>query len=133
MKGLKPILTVSDLMQYLICCSPDAKVTLMPENGDGFLIGGVLEFNVETPAQVWILIDEFSKIDGGQVMEWSGGSPDDDETGIERPGDMATILEAPEVTGGVNVLRAKENKGEQSSTTLQSRDVVQIRGKLRSA
>lgn len=106
MKGLRPIRTVADLMAYLSRCPPEAEVSLVPEEGEGFLIGGVLEFSSEKPAQVWILIDEFSEADdGSQEMEWVSGSTEEG-----RAGDMGTL---PEI--------------------VEEEDVVQVRGKLRSA
>jgi len=111
MKGSKPIRTVEDLLMYLHACPLDAKVLLMPEDGDGYQIGGVLEFNAEKPPQVWLLIDEFADAEEEDIS---------DEQALvdsirmaestERPGDMGTIVEEPPKP-----------------------DVVRIRGKLRSA
>lgn len=117
MKGQKPIHTVSDLMKYLEACSPDAEVSLMPEEGEGFMIGGVLEFNSNSPKEVWILIDEFSYLenddeevdnddDDSEAIAWSGEGRESDE----RPGDMA-----------------------QQSYDLDGADAVVVRGKMRSA
>lgn len=131
MKGLKPIRTVADLMEYLKTCPPTARILVMPEQGDseGFPLGGVLAFKpskAEPYPQVWLLIDEFAELEpSSERMEWSGGPPDceaaSDSTGggvdddpAERPGDMAQI----EVVDMVDV------------TPL---DVVQVRGRLRSA
>jgi len=105
MKGVKPISTVGDLMMYLQACRSDAKVFLMPEDGDGFPIGGVLEFNNENPPQVWLLIDEFSEIEVNIP---------DEQAIVERPGDTGMVFE-------------EEPKPEPKP------DVVRIRGKLRSA
>lgn len=111
MKGLKPINTVANLMAYLGTCNPEAKIMLMPEDGDGFPIGGVLDFPAE--GQTWILFDEFEALEPtSERMEWSGGPPDDDD------------LEEPIVSGGIVVL---------PSSTEDKEDVVQIRGALRSA
>jgi hypothetical protein len=105
MKGQRPILLVEDLQAYLAACPPKAKLALVPEEGDGFPIGGVIQLSSEngTP-EVWILIDEFGEAD--QSMEWSGGPLADDD---EEPLEESFILE------------------------LEERDVVQVRGKLRSA
>lgn len=105
MKGVKPIRTVGDLMAYLQACPQDADVLLMPEDGEGFVIGGVLQFSDIKPphnCEVWILIDEFGEL---KSEEWS----DECGEGCERPGDMAVILE--------------EEKP----------DSVQVRGQMRSA
>lgn len=113
MKGLKPIRTVADLMAYLAMCPPTSEIMLMPEDGEGFQIGGVLELS--TPKEVWILIDEFSQA-GGPSMEWSSGGGDDDEDAeeaVERPGDMSTALT--------------------DSTEIEEIDIIEVRGKLRSA
>lgn len=108
MKGLKPILTVKNLMDYLAACPPDSEVMLMPEDGEGFHIGGVLEFSTEK--EVWILIDEFAE--AGPSMEWAGGGVEDEpEDGVERPGDMASAATCEE----------------------EKPDVVKVRGKLRTA
>jgi hypothetical protein len=123
MKGLKPIRTVGDLMAYLGTCPQDSEVLLMPEDGEGIPVGGVLEFSSEIPPVVWILFDEFAEA-GGEVMEnewmqkhvdWSGGPSEDDEP-TERPGDMACI------DAGIVVLPSAPKV-----------DVVRVRGKLRSA
>ena len=104
MKGTRPIRTVEDLLMYLHACPLNAEITLMPEDGDGFNIGGVLELNAERPPKVWLLIDEF-----GELIE----DTPDEQTMVERPGDMSVIIEEP--------------KPEPKT------DVVRIRGKLRSA
>jgi hypothetical protein len=112
MKGLKRIRTVEELKQYLNTCPDTAEVTLVPEEGEGFPIGGILEFAPQDggPAQVWILIDEFADVnleelddlDEAIAMEWSGVPPDDNEV-FDTP--------VPE----------------------EIQDVVQIRGSIRSA
>lgn len=110
MKGLRPIRTVEDLQQYLSHCPANAQVTLVPEEGTGFAIGGVLQFapvKAGEPDQVWILIDDchedLDDLDESVAMEWSGGPPDDDDIPFD---------DAP-----------PEEK----------EDVVQIRGNMRSA
>lgn len=112
MKGQKQIVTVRDLMAYLGTCNPDADVALVPEEGEGFMIGGVLEFQTQNP-EVWILIDEFAEYESNSgVVQWTAESK---ESGTkERPGDMAFITEA-------------------SACELEKPDVVKVRGKLRSA
>lgn len=112
MKGLRPILTVQDLMDYLSRCPADAQIRLMPEDGDGMQIGGILEFSAQEPKEVWILFDEFAEM-GGPSMEWAngGGVEDEPEAGVERPGDMATAATCEE----------------------EKPDVVRVRGKLRTA
>lgn len=111
MKGSKPIRVVSDLMQYLQACPPNAEVILMPETGEGYPIGGVLEFNSQMPAEVWILIDEF------ESLEPSQSELDEDSAWVGTP--------ANEVSGdaGIVVLPPLSEK----------KDVVTIRGKMRSA
>lgn len=111
MKGMKPIVTVGDLMEYLQLCDKDAVLRLMPEDeGDGFPVGGVLTFQSSQPPEVWILIDEFSEIES-QALEWAAGSPIDAEDVVDRPGAREAAQKAP----------------------TEPVDVVQVRGKLRSA
>ena len=119
MKGLKPIRTVKDLMEYLAACPPNAEISLMPEDGEGYLIGGVLEFSAQSPQEVWILFDEFSVADGSDRGDWSG---DPTEAGVERAGDMGTISDAEALPSVCNSVCAAEKP-----------DVVLVRGKMRSA
>lgn len=112
MTGQKPIRTVADLMAYLSACPADAEVSLVPEEGTGFGIGGVLQFHPDLPAppQVWILVDEFTEV--GESGYGPENFIDDDEDGAwEAYG----ISQAPPV---------KE---------VEKPDVVKVRGKLRSA
>lgn len=117
MKGLRPITTVQDLKNYLDHCPPDAEILLMPEDGDGMRIAGVLHFETERPQQVWLLFDEFTDADESPSKEWVGGPSDDDDIpfstvqGAERPGDMATAM----------------------ACDVDTPDVVKVRGKLRTA
>ena len=77
----------------------------MPEDGEGLIVGGVLQFvDVKPPHrnEVWILIDEFGEQTSTEWVEECG-------EGCERPGDMAVIVEEEKT------------------------DVVQVRGQMRSA
>lgn len=116
MKGQRPIGTVRDLIQYLEACPPDAQICLMPEDGEPFPIGGVLEFPSERPPQVWILFDD-SEEGTRAMMEWSGGPTDDDE---DAAWDTAVQQDTQDLTGP-------------SQPEPEEEDVVEIRGKLRSA
>lgn len=112
MKGQSPIRTVRDLMAYLGACPPDAQVCLMPNEGDGFPIGGVLQLTGNTPQEVWILIDEFGDeetLDDSIVYQ---GITDDDE---DVAWDAAAYASAQRVSA------------------VEKEDVIKIRGKLRSA
>lgn len=119
MAGLRPVRTVQELIDVLSRMAPDAEITLMPEEGDGFPIGGVLEFNAQKPREVWIIIDEFADAaddeDPTVSMDWSGGGTDDnpEDEGVERPGDMACGLAA--------------------SCEMEEEDVVVVRGNMRGA
>lgn len=120
MSTLHPIRTVREMMAHLGSCNPDADLILMPEQEDGFLCGGVLQFNSKTPPEVWILIDEYTELsdiedEGVPLVEWQGAGDDDDlDEGVERPGDMACSL--------------------QKTTVIEDKaDVVRVRGKMRSA
>lgn len=131
MKGQRPIKTVADLMAYLGTCSPDAEISLRPEDGDGFQIGGVLEFSAQQPNEVWILIDEFTEYDrsNSPVMKWGAGdddeeNPDVDSEDAERPGDMCQLTE----DFNTRVKAAAERHAERKEI-----DVVAIRGNMREA
>lgn len=81
MKGLKPIRTVQDLKNYLDTCNPESEVLLMPEEGDGFHIGGILDFSAQASKEVWLLIDEFGEGVEENSIDWAGGGGADDDEG----------------------------------------------------
>lgn len=58
MKGLTPAFTVRDLKRALDLCLDDSQVLIMPEDSDGYRIGGVLALNSQEPKQVWLLLEE---------------------------------------------------------------------------
>jgi hypothetical protein len=125
MKGLRPIRTVRDLKQYLDTCPDTAEVTIVPEEGDGFSISGVLEFSAlgNAPAQVWLLMDEFEHMREGDGEEdpvaWTGAHL----CGLERPGDPHCVAgDEMDQSKAVVVMEKQEPV-----------DVVKVRGKLRSA
>lgn len=104
--SVRPINTVAELKLYLDSCNPEAKVLLMPEDGDGYSIGGCLEFtSAPGSPEVWLLIDEFGEEGNTVADDWSGG-------GIEGDPQQISIIETP---------------------TIPRTDVVVIRGLLRSA
>lgn len=111
MKGQKPIRTVQDLMTYLSACPADAEIQIMPEDGDGFRISGVLEFSAQKPMEVWLLMDEFGNADG-LPDDWVAGEDDDDEE--DKLGPMVPVQTS-------------------AACEREEPDVVVVRGKLRSA
>lgn len=122
MKGLRPIRVVQDLVDYLLKCPPNAEILLISEDGegDGWPIGGVLQFEGPQHPQVWILLDEYSSLEpSSERIDWGGGG-DEDEGPLERPGDMACAL-------------AAESHSSATKIVLPKADVVKIRGNLRSA
>lgn len=105
--------TVQDLINWLLLCNPKAKLSAVPEDGDGFWIERLVEIpprkKGET-AEVWILLNDGSPKEDGLREDWEGCGE-----GCERPGDMA-------VAAQIEVEEPKEKP-----------DVVKVRGLLKSA
>jgi hypothetical protein len=105
-----PINTVRDLMMALSVCPDDAEVILVDENGEGIPVQGMLQFSAtkDSPAQVWLLMDECGDFDESSIEWTEDGPPDDDE---EESGTSCSTEKCEE----------------------EKKDVIKIRGKLRSA
>ena len=58
MRGLKSAFTVRELKQALDLCPEDSQIFIMPEDSDGFRIGGVVNLPAQEPRQVWLLLEE---------------------------------------------------------------------------
>lgn len=111
MRGLKTAFTVRELKQALDLCPEDSNVFIMPEDSDGFRIGGVINLPSQEPKQVWLLLEE-----DVAEHERDTGAGDDDE----------------EDTSFVRI-RDADSEDVEINIDIEPEDVIQVRGQLKSA
>jgi len=114
MRGLTPAFTVRALKRALNLVPEDAEVLIMPEESDGYRIGGVIQIAADPKStnsgpQVWLLLED-------DVAQHDGAGDDDEESSVIDYDSLASQF-----------------VGAATETPSEPEDVVQVRGLLKSA
>jgi hypothetical protein len=113
MKGLTPALTVGSLRMALDMMPSTSNVFIMPDESDGYRIGGILQVHDDKgQPQCWLLLED----DIAEYESRTGGADnEDDENG-------SVVLDLSDLGVGAPTEPPKEPE-----------DVVKVRGLLKSA